>query len=232
MKWITALLTLGLFMTFPACRTMSKMQSKHTILWVSSIRVPCTGVAPMQCLQVIKGESNDGSWQSMYQEIENFDWEPGYLYKLKIKETSLDPKQVPADASSVRYELVKILSRTPDKTLRLNDIRVLNSIQDRSWNDYPDITDKQRPYLEIHISRQEMIGSDGCNRIQSRIEKISDQELVFGPVMSTKMACRNMELPGHFADALNVCRSWIIEDRELVLFDEQRTEQLRFKKVD
>ncbi len=86
-------------------------QDIHTYL-VNSSRVPCTGVAPMQCLQVRKGEDPD--WQLFYSDIEGFEYEPGYLYRLRVREEKRDPESVPADASSIRFVLVEVVEKKPD----------------------------------------------------------------------------------------------------------------------
>ena len=41
--------------------------------------------------------------------IEEFDYEEGYAYRLKVKKTHL--ANPPADASNVRYKLLKVLSK-------------------------------------------------------------------------------------------------------------------------
>ena len=79
--------------------------------WVNSARVPCTGVGPMQCLQVRKSESE--GWKLFYSEIEGFDYEPGYIYRLRVKEEMLDPARIPADASSIKFILVSIEEKLP-----------------------------------------------------------------------------------------------------------------------
>ncbi|MEJ2003809.1 MAG: DUF4377 domain-containing protein [Cyclobacteriaceae bacterium] len=81
----------------------------ETILWINSERVPCVGVAPRECLQVKRSE--DGDWENFYARIEGFNFEPGFLYKIRVKETELPANQVPADASSIRYELVEELEK-------------------------------------------------------------------------------------------------------------------------
>ena len=83
--------------------------SVEKTLFVASERVPCTGVAPMQCLQV--REAADRPWQYFYSEIEGFTHEPGYAYELRVREEKIaDP---PADGSSLRWNLLKMVSKTP-----------------------------------------------------------------------------------------------------------------------
>ena len=39
----------------------------------------------------------------------------GYLYKIEVEEEQLDPQQVPADASSIKYTLVSVLEKNEDR---------------------------------------------------------------------------------------------------------------------
>ena len=95
---------------------------------VNSFRVPCVGVAPMSCLQVRRGAEATGDWQNFYAAIEGFDYEPGYLYHLLVRDIPLPLEEVPADASSIRFELVRVIDKAPDPRLGLHDIWVLQRI--------------------------------------------------------------------------------------------------------
>ncbi|WP_121965946.1 DUF4377 domain-containing protein [Myroides sp. N17-2] len=77
-------------------------------LTIASKLVDCTGVAPMKCMQV-KEEGSD-EWTNMYTGIEGFTYEEGYEYVVEIKREKLE--NVPADASSIKYILVKEISKT------------------------------------------------------------------------------------------------------------------------
>lgn len=68
----------------------------------------CTGVAPMKCLQV--KENASGNWTNFYSNIEGFTYEPGYEYVLKVKTEKIE--NPPADGSSIKYTLVKQVSKT------------------------------------------------------------------------------------------------------------------------
>ncbi|WP_326984042.1 DUF4377 domain-containing protein [Chryseobacterium sp. MYb264] len=68
----------------------------------------CTGVVPMKCLQV--KETPGGDWTNFYTNIDGFTYEPGYEYVLKVKTEKI--KNPPADGSSIKYTLVKQISKT------------------------------------------------------------------------------------------------------------------------
>ncbi|WP_295940482.1 DUF4377 domain-containing protein [uncultured Alistipes sp.] len=74
---------------------------------VASETADCVGVAPQKCL-LIK-EKNADDWTFWYSGIEGFDYEPGYEYVLEIRKVAVD--NPPADASSLRYVLVKVVSK-------------------------------------------------------------------------------------------------------------------------
>ncbi|UTZ24070.1 DUF4377 domain-containing protein [Vibrio campbellii] len=66
--------------------------------------VDCVGVAPMKCTVV------DGNY--FYDQIDGFEFEPGYEYTLQIKRIQrFTPENAPADASLYRYELIEVLEK-------------------------------------------------------------------------------------------------------------------------
>lgn len=106
--WATALLALS------GCAATATENSQEKTLYIASELVDCVGVAPMKCMQV--KENPNEEWASFYDGIQGFDFEAGYQYKLKVFVKYLDPKDVPADASSRRWSLVKILEKTDANT--------------------------------------------------------------------------------------------------------------------
>lgn len=48
-------------------------------------------------------------WQYLYESIEGFNYEQGYIYDLKAKKTIVE--NPPADGSSLKYELVSVISK-------------------------------------------------------------------------------------------------------------------------
>lgn len=70
-------------------------------------RVECTGSAPQLCL-VVDGEL-------LYDEIEGFEHEAGYIYRLRIEEYDRWPGQteIPQDAGRYGYRLLELLEKTP-----------------------------------------------------------------------------------------------------------------------
>ena len=85
------------------------IRQTNTETWlVGPERKPCSGVAPMECLQIKKNVS-DTSWQYFYDAIEGFNYEPGYTYTLEVHAEKVD--NPPADASSIRYKLVKVVKK-------------------------------------------------------------------------------------------------------------------------
>lgn len=81
-------------------------QNNETLI-VASERGDCVGVAPMRCLLVKK--EGDNNWQYLYQEIEGFNYEPGYEYKIEVAQEEV--QNPAADQSTVRYILKKEVSK-------------------------------------------------------------------------------------------------------------------------
>ena len=76
-------------------------------LQVAPSRAVCTGVGPQLCLQV--RETASAPWTNLYGEIVGFDYAPGFLYEIRIKEEFV--ANPPADGSSIRRTLIAVLSK-------------------------------------------------------------------------------------------------------------------------
>ncbi|GAA5082670.1 hypothetical protein GCM10023210_00280 [Chryseobacterium ginsengisoli] len=87
--------------------TSASSENEKTFI-VGPETADCTGVAPMKCLQV--KENSSGEWTNFYSNIEGFTYEPGYEYVLKVKTEKIE--NPPADGSSIKYTLVKQVSKT------------------------------------------------------------------------------------------------------------------------
>lgn len=93
----------------PAAAQQSDGQSVTKTIYVASQKARCVGVAPMECLQV---RSSPGEpWAFWYGSIEGFDYQPGYEYVLEINEYKV--ANPPADASSIRWVLKRVVQRQP-----------------------------------------------------------------------------------------------------------------------
>ncbi|MCX8523226.1 DUF4377 domain-containing protein [Chryseobacterium formosus] len=101
--------TFAMVFLLTQCKPMPNSSSgdEKTFI-IASQTVDCTGVAPMKCLQV-KEKASD-SWGNFYSNIEGFTYEPGFEYVLKVKTEKIE--NPPMDGSSIKYTLVKQLSKT------------------------------------------------------------------------------------------------------------------------
>ncbi len=105
MKKITTILCAAIAVLMLSCATS---QQDSTVRYtVASQKGDCVGVAPQKCLLVKKGDANE--WEYLYSPIEGFNYEEGYEYVLDIKQEKLE--NVPADASNIKYILVKEVSK-------------------------------------------------------------------------------------------------------------------------
>lgn len=107
-KLISALKTISfalILISFAQCSSVSNPSEKT--IFIASETKDCVGVGPMKCLQVKETES--APWQNFYSKIKGFTYEPGYEYQLIVRTEKRE--NVPADASSIRYILVKEVSK-------------------------------------------------------------------------------------------------------------------------
>ena len=99
---------LALFAMTQCTTTAGTSSADEKTFIVGPQTADCTGVAPMKCLQVKEKASEN--WTNFYTNIDGFTYEPGYEYVLKVKTEKI--ANPPADGSSIKYTLVKQVSKT------------------------------------------------------------------------------------------------------------------------
>jgi hypothetical protein len=93
----------------PVRDTRTNSEPVEKTLYVGAELVDCVGVGPMQCMLV--KENPEDEYQLFYSEIEGFTFEPGYTYELRVL---VEPvANAPADASSLKYTLIEVVSQEP-----------------------------------------------------------------------------------------------------------------------
>lgn len=101
----TGFLLIAVIVLLFACNS-----SKDTVkMTIASEKRMAMGVAPMEVLLVKEGDAVD--WSFFYSNIEGFDYQPGYEYILEVKKENKE-HPTPADVSSVKYTLVKEVSKS------------------------------------------------------------------------------------------------------------------------
>ncbi len=208
--------------------------SKEVIYEVNSSRVPCVGMAPMSCLQIRRDGQPEGKWQNFYWQIQGFEYRPGYLYRLRVRETPLPPERVPADASSIQFDLVEVIDKTPDSRLAIHDIWALVRMDDPGSNAFDPASVPEHPYIEFNVSRSAYLGNTGCGEFSGKILHIGPQELRLGPMTSgtAQPDCDDGRVTAHWSAALEKVASWHRNELTLALLDGNGTEVLRFRKID
>lgn len=91
-----------MIIAFAACSS-----GKTEKLIVASETRTCYGVGKQQCM-LVKSEKSE-PWTFFYGNIVGFDYESGYEYVLNVRKEEV--KNPPQDASSLKYTLVKVVSK-------------------------------------------------------------------------------------------------------------------------
>ena len=152
-------------------------------LFVGSELKDCVGVAPMQCMQVKR--SAEGEWEFFYDQIEGFAFEPGFEYELRVNQITVE--NPPADGSSLRYELVAVVSKTAVS-------QPTDNLAGTRWvlEGYGSVDSIMVPVAEATLEFREdgtMGGSTGCNSFGGSYTLLPDGGLSLGEMAMTEMAC-------------------------------------------
>ena len=235
MKTITSFFILAVILSSSSCQEGKKEEKKidsditTNTYWVNSYKKECSGGAGnMHCLLLSKDENlEEASWEFFYGSIEDFTFKPGYFQRIKIEETQLDLKSVPADASSIQYRLIETLQEKKDERFGLNDLWVVENI-----NETPIAEGTENPRLEFNLSKMKIYGNDSCNELSGDIAKFSADKISFENIALTRKMCADMETFSAFKKALLSVRGFHRENLKLRLYDEEDNEVLQLQKTD
>lgn len=200
-----------------------------SIYWINSYQVDCTGVGPMKCMLVQKGEAIiEGDWQNFYSQIEGFEYEPGFIYKLRVMEE--EKENVPADASSIKYTLMEVLEQRQDDKILLNGYWQVLKIKGTVVK-LPKIQGAGvLPNIRIDLGKMHLSGIDGCNKLNGKIASIETDAIEFGPLAATMKMCPDMTIADAFNSAMNKVKKYRIDNEKLLFLAEDGNELLEFKK--
>lgn len=182
-------------------------------MFVKENKVPCQGVAPMECLQIRYNNKSD--WQFFYDHIEGFNFEKGNRYELLVIRTKRQGV-IPADASSYEYKLKSIISKTPvTKAKGIYDTKmILTRLNGKEIN-------TGNVYLTINEATGMINGKSGCNNFGAKFTKLSSKDQIkIGSPYGTLMACdeKNMKLEQDFTNAIKDKKFKIVKKNNKVQF--------------
>ena len=199
MKYLILLLTL-------ACTSNNEVQSK--ILYVADHLEDCVGVSPQSCMLV--KESQEQDWTFFYGEIEGFNFEKGFNYELLVEEIQVE--NPPADASSIRYVLKKIVS----KTASVNSEDLLKEWTVVKIKGLDQLSSS--PTLNFEKEESKVGGFAGCNNYFSTYT-VEENALTFGNTGATRKLCEDMTAEDAFLKSLSQIARFEIIKKELYLYD-------------
>ena len=201
--------------------------SDTQIYWVSGIKVECdAGAGKMQCLQVYTGaDLENAEWEYLYASIDGFNFEEGYLKKIEVKKEKIDPTQVPADASSVKYTMVKELEKKQDYRSLIGGNWILNRLNDKPVAGAPTV-----PTLQIDLRGKRVSGNNGCNNYSGSIENLTSNSIKIGVIAATKKACKGDNLEAGYSQAFNNIETYQIKGENLIFYGNGGNKLLSFRK--
>ncbi|MCD0472274.1 META domain-containing protein [Flavobacterium sp. JAS] len=203
--------SVGVFMVF-LLSTLSYGQETLK-MFVKENKVPCTGVAPMECLMV--KYNNDKDWQLFYHHIEGFNFEKDNRYEIMVVKTKKQGS-IPADASSYKYTLKSIVSKTPATSVKgiYNTKMILTNLNGKKIN-------TGNVYITIDSNTQTISGKSGCNNFNVKYTELPSKyqiqtNLPFGNLKACDQ--ETMKLEQDFLDVMKDNKFKIVKKNNTVQF--------------
>jgi len=202
---------------------------KNDILWVGGFKTECdSGAGKSECMLVHKGEElNVENWDNFYSNIEGIEYEEGFMKKIEVKKEELQAKDVPADASSLKYTLVKEIEKKMDPRAALSGNWALATINGGNINKMIVI-----PTLNIDLSKMLISGNGGCNLYSASIEKLTSNEILIQESLGTLMECANDNIELKYHKTLSSVKAYVVNNRILSLSDKDGNVILSYIRVE
>ena len=108
-----------------SCSLTGNVQDNTELVYMQVNHYPTTAIGsfPKLVFLVREGEEPGNSeWQYFYDEIEGFNYQPGFVYELNVKKETLE--NPPQDGSSFNYDLINIVSKEKVPEGALFEIRL------------------------------------------------------------------------------------------------------------
>ncbi len=189
-------------------------------IWVNSSYAKCENPSQVNYLATqTNPEIDPTKWECKFKEITDFNFEPGYLYKLKVYATSTDGLTLAMDS---------IISKEWDANYhRIHDLWALTEMNGQTLE-----ISETRPNIEINLTTMKSLGKGNCNNFSGNITNYSTSTIRFEQIASTKMMCPNHAQETLFFEAMGKVVTYSIEKLALTMYDSQQNPVLRFHKVD
>ena len=179
------ILSLAVLMTFGGLTLGSDfVQASVETIEVAHYRAYCEGVVPKKCLVVMRqGSMNFGT---IFDEIENFEFIPGFHYKLRVEVEKVAAP--PKDTSGYKYRLKEIVKRTsvpgPDRDIDLYGSKWRLVVMNGS-----PVEKASGAWLVIAGHTGRLYGYAGCNSFQGGFRFDASSSLQISPLAVTNRAC-------------------------------------------
>lgn len=223
------LLVLPVVLGFTFLQSCSTSKSETDVMWVGGVKTECdSGSGKTECLNVYKGEDlKKQNWENMYASIEGFEFEEGYMKKIEVSKEEMDAKDTPADASSIKYTLVRNIEKKEDQRTQMKGDWVLATINGININKMVVL-----PTLKVNLKEMRISGNAGCNEYGAQIESLTTEELKLSHSLGTLKACANENIEEEYFQAIGKVRRYTVEDNKLIFSNEEGEEVLTYIVVD
>ncbi len=196
----------------------------------------CTGAGAQKCMMV--RENPDEDYQYFYDPIAGFDYEEGYEYEIVVTVEKVE--NPPADGSSLKYSLVKIIDKTPvseeataemtsagDQALEGVEWQLV-SLRDQDGKMIDVLADAP---ITLTFADGRAAGSAGCNRYFTGYETNGDQLKLDDKIGATMMACPEpvMKQEHSYLSLLPQTATFDIDAGKLTLIDAEGDALLVFE---
>ncbi len=210
-------------------------EGNEVTLFVAPELAECTEAGAQTCMMV--KEKREDEYTYFYDQIDDFEYEEGYEYELRVL-------VVPVDASMLNYDLLEVVSKTAVSTTNAETAGdSAASFEDNMWqldsyraNGELIATTESGAYTFTSANSEtpaQMDAHTGCNNI-SATYTLDENDITFGMGISTQKSCSEAmsAQEAGIQSGLYSTISYAVDGDNLIMTDATGTVMMQFSAVD
>jgi len=180
--------------------------------WISGFKTKVSTSSNLKVLNIHRKEKlNNLSWEHFDKKIEGFNFEEGYLKKIKVKK------------QGSKYTLIDEIEKKVDYRMSLIGSWVLHKNKGA-------VLKTKLPILNIFLDKMNIQGTSYCNNYIANIKSLSFNSINFDEISNPKKYCKSLNKEEEYLKNLKNTNTFLIKGRYLYFYDIKGVKVMTFKK--
>ncbi len=204
------------------CKTKKTPILNDNFIWVDFKKYQCEN-GTLNCFKIDPSDTLNIDQLNKVTKtvlINNFKFEEGYYYKLKVEKKS-----------NYQYNFISEIERKSAQQMFLTGKWKLIEINNKLLSELTTNKFLKTPIIDFNIIENSFRGNDGCNQIGGKIFNINSNTIQFKDIFNTKMLCADMTITNLFHNNIYEIENYKVLNGILILFNKENHQVFKFEQI-